>query len=117
MEKADDLSTGARYDHEMGLVQTTQWVQEMGSERFEHFVLIALSTETGEVLDVYKKSMTGQKTFDREHCLEEMSDVLWSLSLLAQGEGSSMNELMEIGIAKMHKRHPERYAAPLAERS
>ena len=109
MEKADDLSTGARYDHEMDLVRTQEWVQELGGEKFEHFVLVALPAEVGEVIDIYKKAMTGQKAFDRDHCLEELSDVLWSVSLLAQKQGSSMNELMEIGMAKMRKRHPQRY--------
>lgn len=106
-----NTSIGAQYDLEMGLVKTSAWVQDMQPKDFLAFLLISLPCEAAEVLDEFKKPMDGRREFSRENTLKELSDVLWSVSLLAQELGSTMDEVLVLGMKKMRGRYPDRYTA------
>lgn len=108
--KVSSTTIGSQYDLEMGLVKKATWVQAMGNKEFEKFLLISLPCEVAEVLDTFKKTMDGRREFDRAHCIEELSDVLWSVSLIAQHIDCSIDEVMTVGMEKMRARYPERYA-------
>jgi len=112
MEKTDDLSIGDQYDFEMGLVKQAQWVKDMSHDKWMQFLLISLPSEAAEVLDEFKKPMDGRREFNRTDTLKELSDVLWSVSLIAQELGSSLDEITVIGMKKMRARYPERTSIP-----
>lgn len=66
-------------------------------------------TEAGELLDAVKKTVIYGKPLDRTNLIEEGGDILWYLALLFDSQGITFNEVMDINIAKLKKRFPEKF--------
>ena len=70
---------------------------------------LGLVTEAGEFADSVKRSLFYNKEFDKVNACEEIGDVLWYCALALDHLGSSFEEAMEINIAKLAKRYPDKY--------
>lgn len=82
-----------------------------GTNRVAHLGL-GITAEAGEVADIIKKSQyarNAEKAFDKVHMCEELGDVLWYLTALADEMGVTLEDLALQNIAKLEKKHPERY--------
>jgi NTP pyrophosphatase (non-canonical NTP hydrolase) len=66
-------------------------------------------TEAGELMDAVKKASIYGKPVDRTNLIEEAGDMLWYLALLLDSQGITFNEVMDINIAKLKKRFPEKF--------
>lgn len=70
---------------------------------------MGLATESGEVVDAIKKHLFYGKPIDRTNLIEEAGDVLWYLALLLDTVGVSFEQVMDVNIAKLQKRFPEKF--------
>lgn len=75
--------------------------------------LIGLSGEAGEAIDILKKCMfQGHELKDeREHLGKELGDVMWYLALSADAIGYSLDEILEMNLAKLRERYPNGFEA------
>lgn len=69
--------------------------------------VLGLSGETGECADIVKKAMFQGHNLDRDHLLDEASDVAWYLAELASGLGVLLSEIFRHNIEKLKKRYPD----------
>jgi len=73
---------------------------------------IGLTAEAGEFAEIVKKITFQGKPYDeasRTHMLRELGDVLWYLTLAAQGLDSSLDEIINMNFDKLSTRFPEGY--------
>lgn len=66
---------------------------------------LGLGGETGEVLDIIKKSRRDKKPIDINHMKEELGDVYWYLANLCTSFGFSIDEVLEYNINKLKERY------------
>jgi NTP pyrophosphatase (non-canonical NTP hydrolase) len=80
--------------------------QELTAE-YCHIIHMALgvSGETGELVDIIKKSTMYHKPFDLEHIVEEMGDIEFYLEGLRQAFGITREVVLECNIEKLGKRY------------
>lgn len=82
-----------------------------GAEPIAHCAL-GLCGEAGEVADLVKKSQYAvAQPLTREKMRDELGDVLWYLTALADRCGLSLEELVRSNIEKLEARHPGRYSS------
>lgn len=66
---------------------------------------LGLTSEAGEVADLIMKARWGQRLYP-EKVAEELGDVLFYLTQIADGIGYTLEQVMEINVAKRKKRYP-----------
>lgn len=69
------------------------------------------STEAGELLDAFKKSMFYGKTLDKINIGEEIADMMWYLSNLARLLDMDVEKLLDNNIDKLRKRFPDKFTS------
>jgi NTP pyrophosphatase (non-canonical NTP hydrolase) len=75
---------------------------------------IGASTEAGELLDTFKKTIYYGKVLDVVNIKEEIGDQLWYLSNLCELLGFDIEDVMETNIKKLKARYPEKFTKQLA---
>ena len=70
---------------------------------------IGVSTEANELLDVYKKWFAYNKSIDVVNVKEEIFDCFWYLVNLCRMLNIDIENGMEINIAKLRQRFPEKF--------
>lgn len=70
----------------------------------EH-ALHEISSEVGEVHDIYQKMLQGHD-FRKDRLIDELGDVFWGLMELCFAEGIDPQEVLEYNIDKLRKRYP-----------
>lgn len=68
---------------------------------------MGMAGEAGEAVDLLKKYMFQQHSFDRDHMAKELGDVLWYVSLAADAMGFTLDQIMDMNIKKLEARFPE----------
>lgn len=76
--------------------------------------LIGLNGEAGEALDILKKYLFHNHPLDKEHLAKELGDVAWYLAVSASGLGYSLEEIMEMNVAKLKGRYPDGFETELS---
>lgn len=77
----------------------------------KHVMLgLGLCGEAGECADIIKKTYFHYHELDREHLLEEMGDVLWYLSNMADNFGFSLEEVARFNNKKLKERYGDKFA-------
>jgi NTP pyrophosphatase (non-canonical NTP hydrolase) len=71
--------------------------------------ILGLTEEAGEVAGVFKKSQYLGNKLDFDRLTEELGDVLWYLTFLADWLGVSLEDLAKLNIKKLAQRRPELY--------
>ena len=66
---------------------------------------LGLGGESGEVLDIIKKSIRDEHPIDLEHLKEELGDVLWYVANIASATGIDLNDILKFNIDKLTKRY------------
>ncbi len=75
---------------------------------------LGLAGEAGEVADLLKKAFyhdQGLTQAINNKLIIELGDVLWYVALLAQALGVTIDEIMQLNIAKLKARYPEGFDA------
>lgn len=71
---------------------------------------IGLATESGEVLDAYKKMMFGkQRPIRQDNIKEECGDLFFYLHLLLDAYGLSLKDIIAHNVEKLANRYIERF--------
>lgn len=93
-----------------------QWIMSIGNGYFSELTNMALLTEeTGElariIARVYgdQKPKPGDLTDPKENLREEIADVLWVLTCIANQTGINLREAFEATVAKKTKRDCDRF--------
>lgn len=68
---------------------------------------IGISTEAGELLDIFKKKIYYDKDIDKVNLHEELGDILWYIAIICNSQKISLEELMDINVKKLKARYGE----------
>ena len=79
-----------------------------GKNQLLHFAL-GLAGETGEVCDDIKKREYHGRDISLEHTKEELGDVMWYVANICNELGFTLDEVLELNMAKLKKRYPDQY--------
>lgn len=71
---------------------------------------VGISTESGELLDQFKKHVIYGKDFDEKNVLEELGDLLWYVCLALDSIGESLDSCMRINYKKLKARYPDGFS-------
>lgn len=88
------------------------WIKEYGVRYFNELTNMAILTEeVGELARVIARKYGEQSFKDGEHdnLQEELADVLWVLTCLANQTGVDLTEAMEKNFAKKTQRDQKRH--------
>lgn len=69
--------------------------------------LMGLCGETGEAMDILKKTLFQGHDLDREALAKELGDVAWYLALASSALGYTLERIMEKNIEKLRARYPD----------
>ena len=75
----------------------------------ELHMAIGISTESGELLDAYKKHFAYGKDLDVVNVGEEIADIMWYISNLCRIKNIDIEEIMQRNIEKLKARYPEKF--------
>ncbi len=90
-----------------------QWITTVGVKYFSPLTNMAiLAEETGEVARVMARKYGDQvaKPGDKEDLADELADVLWVLTAIANQTGVDLTEAFRRNMAKKTARDAERFA-------
>jgi NTP pyrophosphatase (non-canonical NTP hydrolase) len=80
-----------------------------GIEGYLH-AAVGMSGESGEVLDMVKKTWVSNKPLDTDKLKHEAGDVLFYLQHLCNLLGVSLEEIAALNIKKLSARYPHGYS-------
>lgn len=69
--------------------------------------VMGLCGESGEAIDLVKKSRFQGHPLDAEHLEKELGDVAWYLAEAATALGVDLSSVLEANIAKLKARYPQ----------
>lgn len=73
--------------------------------------LLGIGTESGEILDIFKKSnYHNHGDVDIEKLKDELGDLLWYISTLSYYYDINLSDIMEFNINKLKKRYPKGFS-------
>lgn len=68
---------------------------------------LGLAGESGEVADSVKKLLYQGHRLDHMHMVKELGDVLWYLVLACNALDCTLEDVMNVNVAKLHERYPD----------
>jgi NTP pyrophosphatase (non-canonical NTP hydrolase) len=68
---------------------------------------LGMCGESGEVADIIKKHLFHGHAFDEPHLIEELGDVLWYITAMANGLNIGLEEVMQKNVDKLNRRYPD----------
>lgn len=75
--------------------------------------VIGISTESGELLDAFKKHLIYGKELDLVNVAEEIGDLMWYVSIVTRYlnslEDISLQDILNKNISKLKARYPEKF--------
>ena len=92
--------------------QVDEWIKEYGVRYFSELTNMAILTEeVGELARVMARKYGDQsfKAGEKENLDEEMADILWVLTCLANQTGVDLTEAFRRSIEKKTRRDKERH--------
>lgn len=72
--------------------------------------VMGLDTEAGELTDAFKKHIFYGKPLDKINVKEEIGDLFWYLAILCDEFDLSFEQCMEVNIAKLKVRYPDKFS-------
>lgn len=69
--------------------------------------VMGLCGESGECIDLVKKSLFQGHALDREKLIDELGDVLWYVAQLATGLGVTLEYVAQHNVDKLLARYPD----------
>lgn len=70
---------------------------------------IGISTESGEILDAFKKHLIYGKELDLINISEEIGDVMWYVAIISRYLGHDFQTVLDTNINKLKARYPEKF--------
>lgn len=75
----------------------------------ELHMLMGMTTEIGELTDVFKKHLAYGKDIDWVNVGEEVADIMWYLINFCDGVGIDLEKELDKNISKLQARFPEKF--------
>lgn len=69
------------------------------------YLSLSLAGEAGEVANIVKKVWRHGRELNPAEIADELGDVLWYLAILSDAIGYSLDDLAELNVYKLEKRH------------
>jgi NTP pyrophosphatase (non-canonical NTP hydrolase) len=92
------------------IIEASRTCPDLGSDFTNQLhMAIGASTETGELLDAYKKNLAYGKPLDKVNVSEEIFDIFWYLSNLCRMLGIDPEVGMDTNVAKLRARYPNKF--------
>lgn len=79
---------------------------KLSNHEIEFHALHGLSSEVGEIHDIYQKTYQGHE-YNEDHVKEEIGDLLWFIAELCTARGWNMCDIAADNIGKLEQRYPE----------
>lgn len=73
-------------------------------------MVVGISTEAGELLDVFKKALAYGKPLDVVHLREEFGDLFWYTFNLMRMLGIDFETTLQINVEKLYARYPKGFS-------
>lgn len=73
-------------------------------------MVVGMSTEINEILDVFKKKLAYNKPVDWVNVKEEIGDIMWYLANFCRTNNFNLQEILDVNIEKLKCRYPERFS-------
>jgi NTP pyrophosphatase (non-canonical NTP hydrolase) len=93
------------------MIAYQKWVRKMWTNKRKklnlrdfYIMSVGLGGETGEVLEILKKSVRDDK-IDKVHLTEELGDVLYYLAMICNYQGINLADVIDGNIVKINKRY------------
>lgn len=80
---------------------STIWKTVRGDEQW---AIIALSSEVGELCQMLEKATRKGNKYTKEQIMDELGDVMWNVSNIANLYGFTLDEMMVYNVDKITKR-------------
>jgi NTP pyrophosphatase (non-canonical NTP hydrolase) len=77
--------------------------------------VIGLTGEVGELASAIEKFAYYEQEFDANNVVEEIGDCLWYLVELCDALGISLETCMDLNIAKLKSRYPDKFSQERAK--
>lgn len=92
------------------LVECSRTCRDLGNKFSNQLhMVIGASTETGELLDIYKKILAYGKELDIVNISEEIFDCFWYLVNLCRMLNIDIEQGLQTNIDKLRTRYPEKF--------
>ena len=72
-------------------------------------MIMGMSTEVGEILDVFKKNLAYGKDVDWVNVKEEVGDLMWYIANFCRTNNFDLHKILETNIEKLESRFPEKF--------
>jgi len=72
-------------------------------------MLMGLSTEVGELIDIFKKNLVYKVPIDWINAEEEVCDIMWYLINFCNINNINLEEILQTNIDKLRTRYPEKF--------
>ncbi len=72
-------------------------------------MVMGMSTEVGEILDVFKKKLAYNKNIDWINVKEEIGDLMWYVANFCRTNNFDLYKILETNIEKLEARYPEKF--------
>ena len=70
---------------------------------------MGISTESGELMDAFKRKIFYGKDLDVVNLKEEIGDIMWYMAILLRELDLDFNEILQLNIDKLRARYPEKF--------
>lgn len=77
-------------------------------------MVMGMSTEVGELVDIYKKNLAYGKPIDEANEKEEIGDLMWYVACHCENKGWDLSEILKTNIEKLKSRYPEKFSSDKA---
>ena len=72
-------------------------------------MIMGISTESGEIVDVFKKHLAYSKEIDYINIKEEIGDLMFYIVNMCNMNGWDLRDIMQTNIDKLKTRYPEKF--------
>ena len=77
--------------------------------------LMGLCGESGEAIDILKKTMFQGHGLDVDHLAKELGDVAWYLAVSADALGYDLETILQMNVNKLRARYPDGFDSELSK--
>ena len=77
----------------------------------EYHALHGMVGEIGELHSIYQKAYQGHNEIGYDHYMKELGDLLWFIAEYCTAMNWSLEDVMELNIAKLKARYPDGFDA------
>lgn len=82
----------------------------------QYHMVMGISTEAGELLDVFKKYMAYSKDIDWVNVKEEVGDLMFYIVAFCTLNGFNLEKILEQNLSKLQVRYPDKFSEELAQK-